>query len=241
MVWFSCEDCGDTVKKPKLANHAARCSAFALTCVDCQSTFEFTQAHSHDRCFTEHEKYALAKASHNLQPNTASSPHSTRSAQPSQRRIEGEKYLASKPPWKCFLCNITCTSLDTLRGHAAGKRHISKARAAERRSKSWSELALDVLEKRKQSRLGLRLACLDAAKLAAGGSASAEEIDRLRKQCKCALKEAQKVGTDSDAAQALCVEAAGPATSRGKRRKVVVRHKGNDNTLANEKEKKMTQ
>ncbi|KAL6496492.1 hypothetical protein OROGR_029750 [Orobanche gracilis] len=28
MVWFQCEDCGDNLKKPKLANHFRQCSAF---------------------------------------------------------------------------------------------------------------------------------------------------------------------------------------------------------------------
>ncbi|GER37133.1 cell growth-regulating nucleolar protein [Striga asiatica] len=31
MVWFQCDDCGDNLKKPKLANHFRQCSAFKLT------------------------------------------------------------------------------------------------------------------------------------------------------------------------------------------------------------------
>ena len=37
MVWFTCEACNDTVKKPKLGGH--RCNA-KFTCVDCCTTFD---------------------------------------------------------------------------------------------------------------------------------------------------------------------------------------------------------
>ena len=39
MPWFSCESCGETLKKPKLATHFQRCPAHQLTCLDCNCTF----------------------------------------------------------------------------------------------------------------------------------------------------------------------------------------------------------
>jgi cell growth-regulating nucleolar protein len=31
MVWFQCEDCGENLKKPKLAGHFRSCSAYKVT------------------------------------------------------------------------------------------------------------------------------------------------------------------------------------------------------------------
>ncbi len=35
----------------------------------------------------------------------------------------GLEFLATRPPWKCSVCNVTCTSSETLMGHAAGAKH----------------------------------------------------------------------------------------------------------------------
>ena len=40
MVWFQCEDCGDSIKKPKLDAHFMRCSARRLSCIDCLAVFD---------------------------------------------------------------------------------------------------------------------------------------------------------------------------------------------------------
>lgn len=32
-------------------------------------------------------------------------------------------YLATRPPWTCSVCKVTCTSQDTLMGHAGGVKH----------------------------------------------------------------------------------------------------------------------
>lgn len=32
-------------------------------------------------------------------------------------------FLSTRPPWTCSVCNVTCTSQDTLQGHAAGVKH----------------------------------------------------------------------------------------------------------------------
>merc|ERR1711976_160855 len=60
MVWFFCDGCGDSVKKPKVAQHARSCrSAWSFTCIDCSRTFDANSVHLHTSCVTEHEKYAL--------------------------------------------------------------------------------------------------------------------------------------------------------------------------------------
>lgn len=32
-------------------------------------------------------------------------------------------FLSTRPPWTCSVCKVTCTSQDTLLGHAAGVKH----------------------------------------------------------------------------------------------------------------------
>ena len=39
MVWFQCDDCGESLKKPKLEGHFRSCSASRLSCIDCNATF----------------------------------------------------------------------------------------------------------------------------------------------------------------------------------------------------------
>ena len=60
MPWFQCEDCGDTLKKPKVKGHAAHCSASRFSCVDCLQVFDRWSVQAHTTCVTEHEKYALS-------------------------------------------------------------------------------------------------------------------------------------------------------------------------------------
>ena len=42
--------------------------------------------------------------------------------------------MATRPPWTCSCCGVTCTSEETLIGHANGKKHRSKARSARARA-----------------------------------------------------------------------------------------------------------
>ena len=42
---------------------------------------------------------------------------------PPAGQSEGLEFLATRPPWKCSVCNVTCTSQDALMGHAAGAKH----------------------------------------------------------------------------------------------------------------------
>lgn len=43
-------------------------------------------------------------------------------------QAEGLEFLTTRPPWKCTICNVTCTSQDTLMGHAAGAKHKRRVR-----------------------------------------------------------------------------------------------------------------
>ena len=58
MVSFQCENCGDTVKKAKLEQHARSCRPFkGFTCIDCMKTFQQGEYQKHTQCMTEAEKY----------------------------------------------------------------------------------------------------------------------------------------------------------------------------------------
>lgn len=37
-------------------------------------------------------------------------------------------FLSARPPWTCSVCKVTCTSQDTLLGHAAGVKHRRRVR-----------------------------------------------------------------------------------------------------------------
>lgn len=85
---------------------------------------------NHNQCVTEHEKFALgatkpggfaangvSQQTSNAKPNEAGEP-------------SGLEFLSTRPPWKCSVCNVSCTSKETLMSHASGVKHKRRARAA---------------------------------------------------------------------------------------------------------------
>ncbi|KAL0019178.1 hypothetical protein WJX79_010919 [Trebouxia sp. C0005] len=58
MVWFVCDDCGDSIKKPKVPQHLQQCSASRFTCLDCSRSFDRHTVKGHATCVTEVDKYA---------------------------------------------------------------------------------------------------------------------------------------------------------------------------------------
>ncbi|OMO91714.1 Zinc finger, U1-type [Corchorus olitorius] len=115
MVWFQCEDCGDNLKKPKLANHFRICSA-------------------------SKEKYG-PKGQGNTPNSNAKSNKQTKE----KPDIDINVGLSQRPPWFCSLCNTKATSQQTLLLHADGKKHRAKARAfhAKQQPKQTEESAPD--------------------------------------------------------------------------------------------------
>lgn len=62
MPSFSCDGCGDIIKKPKLDAHQSRCRHALFTCLDCQTTFHGFDYRKHTTCITEAQKYHGASA-----------------------------------------------------------------------------------------------------------------------------------------------------------------------------------
>lgn len=125
MVWFQCEDCGDNLKKPKLANHFRACSANRLSCIDCGQMFSQQSVQGHTQCITETEKYG-PKGQTKPSQGTPGKPNSNAKPKP---EVDINVGLSERPPWFCSLCNTSATSNQTLLSHADGKKHRAKARA----------------------------------------------------------------------------------------------------------------
>ena len=141
MPWFQCNSCGDSIKKPKLKAHFNQCAAESFSCIDCSETFDRRSVAGHVSCVTEHEKYALAATKPGQEGILAASKARNANGESggggggsSDGGVFGEEFLSTSPPWKCSCCNVSCTSVETLMGHAAGKKHKSKARSARARA-----------------------------------------------------------------------------------------------------------
>ncbi|XP_021277239.1 UBP1-associated proteins 1C [Herrania umbratica] len=141
MVWFQCEDCGDNLKKPKLANHFRICSASKLSCIDCGGIFGQQSVQGHTQCITEAEKYG--PKGQGKSPNISNAKPSKETKE--KPDIDINVGLSQRPPWFCSLCNTKATSQQTLLLHADGKKHRAKARAfhAKQQPKRIEESAPD--------------------------------------------------------------------------------------------------
>ncbi|KAK8654729.1 hypothetical protein V6N13_107329 [Hibiscus sabdariffa] len=141
MVWFQCEDCGENLKKPKLANHFRICSASKFSCIDCGVIFGQQNVQSHTQCITEAEKYG-PKGQGQTPNGSNAKPNKQTKEKPN---VDINVGLTQRPPWFCSLCNTKATSQQTLLLHADGKKHRAKARAfhAKQQPKQSEESAPD--------------------------------------------------------------------------------------------------
>eukprot|EP00930_Biecheleria_cincta_P006213 TRINITY_DN107196_c0_g1_i1.p1 TRINITY_DN107196_c0_g1~~TRINITY_DN107196_c0_g1_i1.p1 ORF type:complete len:242 (+),score=68.91 TRINITY_DN107196_c0_g1_i1:40-765(+) len=57
MVYFECQKCNETVKKPKLAKHLQSCGSHFVSCIDCSKVFGWDEWESHTSCMSEAQKY----------------------------------------------------------------------------------------------------------------------------------------------------------------------------------------
>jgi len=73
MVFFSCDGCGEMLKKNKVDAHAARCRrCVSVSCVDCSVSFWGDDYRTHTSCITEAERYEIprdAKRNNNKKRN----------------------------------------------------------------------------------------------------------------------------------------------------------------------------
>ena len=133
--------------QPKILAHTRTCSASLLTCVDCSRDFDVRSVGTHVSCVTEHDKYARGATKPGGHAaagfygdeggDGGGGPRGGKAAAATTNDggVAGARHLATRPPWVCALCNVTTTSRDTLLGHAAGAKHVRRARAADRGAK----------------------------------------------------------------------------------------------------------
>eukprot|EP01024_Parvocaulis_polyphysoides_P017808 TRINITY_DN1784_c0_g4_i1.p1 TRINITY_DN1784_c0_g4~~TRINITY_DN1784_c0_g4_i1.p1 ORF type:complete len:324 (-),score=69.55 TRINITY_DN1784_c0_g4_i1:180-1151(-) len=131
MVWFYCDDCGESIKKPKLQNHYGRCSAHSFTCIDCSRVFDRKTVQSHTSCVTEKDKYVKGATKPGGFAETGF--FKEKGGQGEEGGIVGEEFLTKGPDFKCTICNIWCNTWDQLVNHTTGQKHVKKTKAARAR------------------------------------------------------------------------------------------------------------
>ncbi len=215
-MWFICDDCGDTIKKPQLKKHFNACSASILSCVDCGQEFNRHTVQGHTTCVTEHEKYALGAT----KPGGKASAFNGTAAKEKmggqtgpfrgEERTDdiiGREYLATKAPWLCSCCNIECTGAETLKSHALGKKHKRKAttlrkqkeegKATEEKPKKSPEakkkVKMEEKKKRKEEKKRKREeAMTEEEKVKEEKKVKQKELKAAKREKKLARKKAKK-------------------------------------------------
>ncbi|CEF64978.1 Post-GPI attachment to proteins factor 2 [Strongyloides ratti] len=57
MVFFACDNCGESLKKNAVEKHIYRCKNATYSCMDCQKSFDKFSYSSHLKCISEEERY----------------------------------------------------------------------------------------------------------------------------------------------------------------------------------------
>ncbi|CAD5318916.1 unnamed protein product [Arabidopsis thaliana] len=110
---MECDDCGESLKKPRLPRHMSMCTATKFSCIDCGNMFGQVSVHYHNQCITEAEKYG---------PMVRSNGESSK--QKHDFDINAELFNSQ---WFCSLCNATMTCEQDYFAHVYGKKHQEKA------------------------------------------------------------------------------------------------------------------
>uniref|UniRef100_A0A183C727 C2H2-type domain-containing protein n=1 Tax=Globodera pallida TaxID=36090 RepID=A0A183C727_GLOPA len=56
MVFFICDECGETMKKKQVLQHNHRCHTTRYSCMDCQTVFDRDSYQMHVKCIPEDQK-----------------------------------------------------------------------------------------------------------------------------------------------------------------------------------------
>eukprot|EP00890_Picochlorum_soloecismus_P006386 jgi/Picsp_1/6749/NSC_04090-R1_protein len=118
--WFYCDACGDSIKKPKVLAHLNQCYTSSFTCIDCSRQFDPSSVAGHTQCVTEHDKYAkgATKPGGFAEKGFYEGGDGQEGGKKGSASISGEEFLSTRPPWSCSVCNVICTSRETLENHA---------------------------------------------------------------------------------------------------------------------------
>ena len=128
MVWFQCEGCGETLKKPKVRTHSRQCPGGGgpYSCIDCLTVFDLRGVQGHTSCVTEAQKYAegATKPGGFAAGGVPGSSRGGGAAAP-----VGLEFCRTQPPYRCDLCGVSCTSYENLLAHASSKKHRNRTKA----------------------------------------------------------------------------------------------------------------
>ncbi len=105
---------------------------------------------AHNSCVTEHDKYAKGATKPGGFASAgffgegeggqgAGAAPVAGTAEATAPAPVGLEFLATRHPWACSVCGVTCTSHETLLGHAAGVKHRRRANAASKAAKKGEE------------------------------------------------------------------------------------------------------
>lgn len=75
MVSFVCDQCQQTIKKPKIVQHFSSCYTNTVSCIDCSESFNQYDVQSHNSCVTEAQKYQGKLYAGNKKQKTNDSHH----------------------------------------------------------------------------------------------------------------------------------------------------------------------
>jgi LYAR-type C2HC zinc finger len=93
LVSSFCDQCGDTITKPRIKRHAQQCNgAWYFSCLDCQQFFDMHSIHSHTKCISEAEKYGAVQPNKNTNHNNnARKASQAKQVAEPKRKEENEK------------------------------------------------------------------------------------------------------------------------------------------------------
>lgn len=116
--------------QPKIGSHCGQCSASSFTCIDCSRQFNRHTVQTHTQCVTEHEKYAQGATKPGGFAEKGFYSDGAAKEPAAAGQAEGLEFLATRAPWVCSVCKVTCTSHPTLLAHAQGVKHKRRSKAA---------------------------------------------------------------------------------------------------------------
>jgi cell growth-regulating nucleolar protein len=127
MVSFICDQCQDTVKKPKLDRHRQQCYGASFTCVDCNQHFAGTSYRDHVTCISEAEKY---------QKSLFRGKKAAQAGHPRAATSSGASVVNAAPASSVVAANGTASN-----GDASKKRKRDEADAQQERAAKKSKVS----------------------------------------------------------------------------------------------------
>uniref|UniRef100_A0A7S1ZTJ5 Zinc finger C2H2 LYAR-type domain-containing protein n=1 Tax=Ditylum brightwellii TaxID=49249 RepID=A0A7S1ZTJ5_9STRA len=104
MVFFSCDGCGEMLKKNQVDNHVYKCpqGCYAVSCVDCSVSFPGDDYRKHTSCISEAERYekTIYRGPRKNDPNAAKN-----------------KKLSPQEAWVALIADSAAAAPQSLKGY----------------------------------------------------------------------------------------------------------------------------